>query len=193
MYIAPILFFSFLGLALWAFVLHQRKTLEVNNELSKLNRLITRHEDIRKLLLAGMYQRFAEAPSDYERFVAETIQTWFGGEVTITPTGGDGDIGRIDIVHRLEGRLLLGEVQCFAPNRAVDYVPIALLHSQLVRMGADGGFFVTTSTFTDQAVSYAESVGIELWNGEQFLEMWMETVRERDEDAPVFDMAGSHP
>jgi restriction system protein len=188
MYIASALFLSFLALGLWAFLLHQRKTSEVNNELSKLNRLITRHEDIRRILLAGMFQRFADTPTDFEHFVAETLKSWYGGEVEVTKASGDGGI---DIVHQRDGTLRLGQVKCYAPTNAVDYVPIALLHSQMVRMGAGGGFVVTTSTFNDGAVSYAESVGIELWDGEQFLDMWMETVRAHEEEGDRFGLLGS--
>ncbi|MCI3918696.1 restriction endonuclease [Paenibacillus sp. TRM 82003] len=180
-----VLFGTFIALGLLAVVLHQRKTTELNNELSSLYRLISRNEDIKKILLAGMYQRFKkeegkteDTPIDFEHFVADTFRQYYGGEVRVTRATGDGGV---DLIHEYEGKLRIGQVKCYAPAQAVDYIPVAVLHSQMQRYGADGGFVVSTSDYTRTATEYAESVGIDLLDGRQFLELWMETVRMAEE------------
>lgn len=178
-----VLFGTFIALGLLAVVLHHRKTTELNNELSSLYRLISRNEDIKSILLAGMYQRFQKetkqaerTPGDFAHFVADTFRQYYGGEVRVTRASGD-----VDLIHELEGKLRLGLIRCCAPSEAVDYIPIAVLHSQMRRYGADEGFVVATSGYDREAADYAESVGIELLDGKQFLDIWMETVRMAEE------------
>jgi restriction system protein len=122
----------------------------------------------------GLYHRFkkseedsTETPWDFEKFVANIMVDYLGGEATITQ--GSGDFG-VDIEHRRDNGLYLGQVKCY--NHPVGYEPIAIIHSQMVKQGAKGGFVVTTSTFTDNAIAYAEDLNIELIDGEKLVEYW---------------------
>lgn len=51
----------------------------------------------------------------------------------------------------------------------------------IIRSRAAGGFFITTSSFTDQAKEYANDVNIRLFDGEQLLDMWIDSVRHIEE------------
>lgn len=55
----------------------------------------------------------------------------------------------------------------------VGYEPIALLHSNMVKQNVSQGYVVTTSNFTENARSYAQGLQIDLINGTDLVEMWL--------------------
>ncbi|MBP1934870.1 restriction endonuclease [Ammoniphilus resinae] len=158
---------------------------EVNSIMSRVGNLFSVRDDLHKTLLIGIYNRFKkeegkteDTPYDFERFVAQVMETNLNGSAEVTRGSNDGGI---DIRHFRDDGLYLGQVKCYAPNDIVNYVPIAVLHSQMVKQGAKGGFVVTTSSYNENAVEYAKGLGIELINGDQFIELWvnaMEKTRE---------------
>jgi restriction system protein len=44
-------------------------------------------------------------------------------------------------------------------------VAIAILHSNIIKQGLQGGYVITTGDFTKNALRYAEELNIELING----------------------------
>lgn len=76
--------------------------------------------------------------------------------------------------HFTEEGLYLGQVKAW--NADLDFTPIALTHSNMVKQGANGGYIITTSDFTPSARRYAEDLGIELINGIQLVTYWPESM-----------------
>jgi restriction system protein len=185
MLMGGLIFFLVIGLGFWVFYLHTSRVNQLHNEMSKLGQVVAVHDDVRKILLAGVFQRFrgeegksTDTPEEFEKFVAKVLQQYHGGETEIAAERHNGGV---DIVHHLNDSVYLGQVVCAAPRQKVGYEPVAVLHSQIVRTRATGGFFISTSSFSAEAVDYAQDVGIELVDGERFLDMWIETVRTTEE------------
>ncbi len=137
-------------------------------------------QDMYHTMSLGLYQRFKqeegkeqkkENPMDFENFVARVMVNYYGGQAFVT--GGTGDYG-IDIEHDHPAGKYLGQVKCYAPDHFVPYEPIAVIHSQLTKQNAKGGYVVTTSDFTPNARKYAEGLDIMLINGSQLVELWMQ-------------------
>jgi restriction system protein len=159
-------------IVVWFFVKKVRSHTERLDNIS--NHLLSTDAEMHQTIAIGLYHRFkkseedsTETPWDFEKFVANIMVDYLGGEATITQ--GSGDFG-VDIEHRRDNGLYLGQVKCY--NHPVGYEPIAIIHSQMVKQGAKGGFVVTTSTFTDNAIAYAEDLNIELIDGEKLVEYW---------------------
>jgi restriction system protein len=161
---------------------------EIRKVQSFLADLITTSDDLHKTLAIGLYHRFkkkydiedekAETPLDFERFVAKIIEDYYGGTTYVTRASGDFGV---DIEHTREDGLYLGQVKCYAPHENVDFTPIAIIHSQMVKQNAKGGFVVTTSSFTSAAREYAEGLNIELIDGYTLVEYWAKGIENKRE------------
>lgn len=136
--------------------------------------------DMYHTMAIGIYQRFRQPaegeakednPLDFENFVARIMVNCFGGQAYVT--GGTGDFG-VDIEHSREAGLYLGQVKCYAPGHMLSYEPIAIIHSQIVKQQAKGGYVVTTSDFTTGAKKYVDGLNITLINGSQLVELWLQ-------------------
>lgn len=145
------------------------------------------HEDMKETLRIGLYNRFKreleqekdEDPLLFEHFVAAIMTSVRGGSTNVTKSSGDFGI---DIEERTDSGLYLGQVKCYKEHIAYD--PIAIIHSQMVKQGAVGGYVITTSDFTSNARAYAQGLNIDLINGRQLVELWLkhlDTKRERAE------------
>jgi restriction system protein len=139
-------------------------------------------KEIQTTLVSGLYHRFKneegvekETPFDFEDFVAKVLEEYYGGVALATQRSGDGGI---DIRHTRNGVLYLGQVKCYAPGHQVPFDPIAIVHSQIVKEHAAGGYVITTSDFTQAAKNYAQeiNVNIELIDGSTFVRYWAEAV-----------------
>jgi restriction endonuclease Mrr len=120
---------------------------------------IARKEDQQK---RQAHQRYIDAviatedvreltPAQFERYVGMLFEA-FGCEVLHTGQTNDGGV---DLVVSKNGKR--GVVQCkqYAPENKVGSPTVRDLRGTMVREGADLGFLVTTSTFTQQAVEEA--------------------------------------
>lgn len=140
---------------------------------------ITSHEDMKQTLRTGLYNRFKreveqekeEDPYMFELFVADVMASVRGGELFVTK--GSGDFG-IDIEEHTPEGLYLGQVKCYGDFNLVGFAPIAIVHSQMIKQGAVGGYVVTTSDFSPNAYLYARGLNIELINGNQLVELWLQ-------------------
>lgn len=118
-----------------------------------------------------------QTPHEFESFVAQVLEEKFGGETHVTV--GSGDYG-VDIEHRRSDGLYLGQVKCEKNN--LSFNPIALIHSNMVKRNAVGGYVITTSDFTPGAKKYARGLGIELIDGVSLVDMWLEAIAEKDQE-----------
>jgi restriction system protein len=150
--------------------------------------VFTSAEEMQRTMAMGLYARFRKQEEDethsklflredpllFEDFVARVMKGYCGGNVSITQSSGDFGV---DIEHMREDGLYLGQVKCYYYD--LPYEPIALIHSQMVKQGAAGGFVVTTGSFTDNALDYwhelkAQGVNIDLIDGQTLVKYWAE-------------------
>jgi restriction system protein len=153
------------------------------NQINLLNSIATdiqkTNEEVNRTLAIGLYHRFKkedgkeENPFDFERFVAKIMGQCFGGNTHVTPSSHDFGI---DIEHQRKDGLYLGQVKCYAGP--VGYEPIAIVHSQMVKQNAEGGFVVTTGMFTEHAHRYAQNHNIELIDGIMLVRYWLKGKKE---------------
>ncbi|MGO4732124.1 restriction endonuclease [Paenibacillus sp. 2KB_22] len=144
------------------------------------------HEDMKETLRIGLYNRFKrdleedkeENPLMFEHFVKEIMSSVRGGVTYVTKSSGDFGI---DIEEQTEEGLYLGQVKCYNDMNMVGFGPIAIIHSQMVKQNAVGGYVITTSDFTNNARNYAEGLDIELINGTQLVELWLEHLETKNE------------
>ncbi|SHG65610.1 restriction system protein [Ornithinibacillus halophilus] len=95
----------------------------------------------------------------------------FRGSVEVTPKSNDFGV---DFTHQREDGLYLGQVKVHTSD--LDYTAIALVHSNMVKMEANGGYVITTSDFTPSARQYAKDLKIDLINGIELVEHWIDSM-----------------
>lgn len=143
--------------------------------------MLTDDEELAKTLTIGLYHRFKkdkdanesseykqESPYDFESFVAKILQRQYGGQINVTSKSGDGGI---DIEHQRSEGLFLGQVKCELNN--VNYIPAAVLHSQMVKQGAVGGYVISVRDFEQSTKDYVQGLNIQLINGKELVKMWL--------------------
>lgn len=177
-YLTFVALLAVLGFGLYWVKEFRNKTNALNSMLASLAECST---EMKRTLLSGLISRFSytntetdETPLDFDRFVAKIFRMYYGGKTSVTRTSSDFGVA---IEHRRSGKLHLGQVKCCAQENKVGFEPIAIIHSQMVKQGAAGGFVVTTSDFSANAKAYAENLGIELINGTTLTEMWAATLK----------------
>ena len=108
---------------------------------------------------------------DFEEFVAEVVSKKLGG-MTYT-TVKSGDFG-VDFRHEREDGLYLGQVKVRESD--LGFEPIALIHSNMEKEGAKGGYVITTADFTPSARTYAKGLNIKLINGIELVTFWLDSM-----------------
>lgn len=165
------------------------------NDFLNLLYLSNNDEDFKKTVAMGLYYRFMkkleeetmssvfirEDPIAFEHFVADIIQKYYGGSVYVTKSSNDYGV---DFEHKLNDELYLGQVKCY--NSDMSFNAIALIHSNMVKEGAKGGYVVTTGSYTVNAQRYAEGLNIQLINGPRLAEMYIEILQ--NERAPRYEL-----
>lgn len=144
------------------------------------------HEDMKETIRIGLYNRFKrdleqdkeEDPLLFEHFVADIMKSVRGGTTLVTRSSGDFGI---DIVEHTDDGLYLGQVKCYNDFNPVGFDPIAIIHSQMIKQDAVGGYVVTTRRFTANAYTYAEGLDIELITGNQLVELWLKHLETKSE------------
>lgn len=144
--------------------------------------MLSINDELRDTLKHGIYQRFKkdmdnpdkEDPFDFEYFVADIMEQRHNSGSYVTKRSGDFGV---DIEEYREDGLYLGQVKCY--DKPLKYEPIAIIYSQMVKQGAIGGYVVTTSSFSDNDRDCAEGLNIELIEGNQLVEMWLNMLESR--------------
>lgn len=111
-------------------------------------------------------------PLEFERLVSHAYRT-LGWEVKETRASGDRGV---DAYMRSDGRTLILQCKRFGTGRVGTPVLRDLLGA-IVSEGADGGVLVTTSCFTEEAISWATTVpkSIQLVDGHALLRIIEQT------------------
>jgi restriction system protein len=172
------------------FVKEKRKN-KLETEL--ISEHINSSDELKRTLAMGLYMRFRKENLDeenqfsdhfirqnpllFENFVAEIIEKARGGTTWVSPPSGDFGV---DFEHTTDDGLYLGQVKCYKNNML--YEPIAILHSNMVKQGAKGGYVVTTASFTKAAKEYARGLNIELIDGVKLVELWIEALQSAEEE-----------
>lgn len=189
-----ILFEVLIAFALIAAFIHFQITKrKYNYQTSLLAQHIHTCEELKRTLAMGLYMRFKKEdkentpnysslyilddPLTFEDFVADLFEKAEGGSTWVSPSSGDFGV---DFEHRTKDGLFLGQVKCWGEN--LSFQPIALVHSNMVKTGADGGYVITTSSFTTAAREYAEGLDIELIDGTQLVDIWIKGLINLEEE-----------
>lgn len=165
-------------------------------EAALIARKIDSSLELKKTLAMGLYLRFnyprvkdanghvqyekgtelfmKQLPYDFEDFVASVYQKRFGGDVFVTNKSGDFGV---DFEQVIDGELFLGQAKAFKHD--VGYEPIAILHSNMIKQNAKGGYLITTAQFTDGAWEYAKDLNIQLIDGVALVENWLESLDQK--------------
>jgi len=143
---------------------------------------LTVSDEFKKTIALGLYQRFCKEveekkysstflksdPLDFENFIADVLKHRYGTEAFVTKSSGDFGV---DIEHGVGDRKVLGQVKCYRED--MGFEPIAILHSNMVKQNASKGYVVSTAGFNKNALSYAEGLNIDLIDGTELVEMWI--------------------
>lgn len=171
-------------------------------EASIVARQIETSLDLKRTMAMGLYFRFnfpyvknnnqeikfvkstdlflKQSPLQFEDFVVPIIKNQYGGNAFVTVKSGDYGV---DFEHEREDGLYLGQVKAYKEN--LDFTPIALIHSNMVKRGARGGYVVTTSDFSPAAKEFAKGLNIELIDGIKLVTHWIGAL-----DNKIYDPAG---
>lgn len=163
--------FTILGFGLYWVREYKKKTAALEDIIHGLTDC---SKEMKETLVAGLVYRFGatpgtEQPLKFERFVAKVLRLHYGGKTSVSQVNSN--IG-IDILHRRGQNTYLGLAKCLEPDFLVDYQPIAIVHSQMLKAGATGGFVATTSDFTNEARKYARETNVDLIDGGSLVELW---------------------
>lgn len=138
-------------------------------ELDKGRRLVQDARDRQTLTtVEALVERFEPHPADFERFCA--LLFWqLGYRAELTPPSNDG--GYDIVLYRNGGTapLALVECKCFSPSHHVGRPLVQKLVGANQTVGAEKLLFVTSSSFTAGASSYAAETGVELVDGVRLL------------------------
>lgn len=144
--------------------------------------LVHVNDNMHTTLLLGIYHRFQkENGVEFQRFVGNILEDFYGGKVSITSE--DDEYG-IDLVQQRNNGTYFGKVICISPEESMNMDPIVFVHSNMVKFGADYGFVLSTGQFTTNARKYAEGLNIELIEGDQLVRLWVESLEKQKEYIP---------
>lgn len=141
-------------------------------------------EEFKRTVALGLYQRFCKEdaekdkkysstyikndPIEFEHFVADALKHRYGYDTYVTKPSGDFGV---DTEHGSGDGKVLGQVKCLKDD--MNYEPIAILHSNMVKQNASKGYVVTTGGFTKNAYLYANGLNIDLITGPELVDWWI--------------------
>jgi Restriction endonuclease len=103
------------------------------------------------------------SPSEFEQAVAWVLATQ--GYQGVEVVGGAGDLG-VDIrCHDQGGNLVVVQCKRYAPNKRIGSRDIQHFMAMALHHGAVHKIFVTTASYTPQAIALAQSAGVVLIDG----------------------------
>jgi restriction system protein len=120
----------------------------------------------RRLHVAAFNELLAQTPAQFESTVAELLRDL--GYRNVQQVGGSGDLAADLTCQDRKRRSLVVQCKRYAPGARVGskdmqaFIGMVNVHHQ-----ADGGIFVTTSEFTDQASALAREHDITLIDGQE--------------------------
>ncbi|WP_235973528.1 restriction endonuclease [Peribacillus faecalis] len=164
-----------------------------DEEEAQLLEKIETGTELKKTMAMGLYYRFnfprtkdsdgnqifekstelfiKQLPLEFEDFVANVLQKKFGGDSLLASRSSQFGI---DFEHHTDEGLFLGQAKVLSHD--LPFETIAILHSNIVKRNAEGGYLVTTGGFTRAAKEYAEGLNIQLIDGVKLVEYWLESM-----------------
>ncbi|WEV52534.1 restriction endonuclease [Bifidobacterium sp. ESL0704] len=134
---------------------------------------------------------FSSQPADFEPFCADLYRN-FGYQVAVTQSNNDGGF---DLKMIKDGRTYIAECKCFEPYRHVGLPFLRKLAGANEIQHAQGLIFITTSTYTAQAVKYANEADIQLIDGSTLVQMcqqaWGKSSSQGFVNSAIFELAES--
>ncbi|WP_164670486.1 restriction endonuclease [Virgibacillus doumboii] len=162
-------------------------------EAALLSQKINSSMELKKTMAMGLYYRFnfphkkdengdisfdkasdlfiKQLDFELEDFCASVIEEKHGGNAVTTARSGDFGV---DFEHTRDDGLYLGQVKAYKND--LGYEPIALIHSNMIKRNAEGGYVISTSGFSKSAKEYAKGLNIELIDGVELVQYWLETM-----------------
>lgn len=125
-------------------------------ELKKKNSVFHKNMDIQKMI-----DNYEEKPTDFEKFCAVLFDK-MGYHTRVTPPSNDGGY---DIVLLRNNEKTIVECKCYSLKNKIGRPALQKLVGANNIALADKMIFITTSSFSSYAVSYAREVGMELIDG----------------------------
>lgn len=116
---------------------------------------------------SDLQRKYKQRPQDFERFVAELYE-YFGYHTEVTPAARDA--GK-DVIMTKGLKRYVVEVKLYGSNNKITRPQVQKLHAAMHDTKSHGAIFVTTSSFSRDAIAYAERNGIELVDGLQLVEL----------------------
>lgn len=116
------------------------------------------------------------SPYEFAYFVSDILEGTCGGKAYVTQAAAQAGV---DIEHERKDGLFLIQVRCISGDTDVE--PVALLHSQVVRNNAQGGWIVCTGGLTDAAKLYAEETDIVWVDGIRLTKLWGEYLEQLEQ------------
>ncbi|MGN1386530.1 MAG: restriction endonuclease [Bacillus sp. (in: firmicutes)] len=164
-----------------------------DEEEAQLVEKIESGTELKKTMAMGLYYRFnfprtedsdgnkvfekstdlyiKQLPYEFEDFASAVILNKFGGELF---TASRFSHYGIDFEHHTDQGLFLGQAEVMRHD--LPFESVAILHSNIVKRDAKGGYLVTTGGFTRAAEEYAEGLNIQLIDGVKLVEYWLESM-----------------
>lgn len=162
----------------WAF--QYRQKVRFLNDLT--GRIDYSNGEIKEILLQGLREKYFQAhagdedPVTFEHLVAGIMESYYGGSAYVNEKS-DNFGADLEVVRRSDEakEMFLGQVKC--QDGPVDFEPVAMIHSQVVKENASGGFIVCTGGFNEGARNYAEELDIELIDGIKLVDLWIDSLQ----------------
>lgn len=131
---------------------------------------------------------FSSHPTDFEPFCADLYKR-FGYRAFVTPPVNDGGF---DLRLEKGGRTYIAECKCYDLSNRVGRPLLQKLVGANTTQHAQGLIFITTSSYTAQAVAYANECGIQLIDGNTLVQMctqaWGNSLPQQAIDPSLFEL-----
>lgn len=147
-------------------------------------------QEIRKTLAMGLFLRFFPADKQItsspvwvkeeatlELFAANLLERTRGGTAWVL---NDTDETGVNLEHQTKDGLYLGQIN--SNQHEVGVEQIALIHSNIIKKRAAGGYVITAGTFTPKAITYAKGLNIELMDGMALADLWLVSLRNAEKE-----------
>ena len=147
-------------------------------------------QELKKTLAMGLFLRFLPAEKQsasrplwlkdevtLETFAANLLERTKGGTAWVV---NDADGMGINIEHQTKEGLYLGKIN--GNHHEIGYDQIALIHSNIIKKRAAGGYVITAGTFAPNAINYAKGLNIELIDGMALADLWLASLKKAEKE-----------
>lgn len=118
--------------------------------------------------LTELVQRFSSNPVEFEHFCADVF-IQLGWDAEVTPPRNDG--GYDIVLSSTDGIEAIVECKCYSSGHSIGRPAIQKLKGANVSLDCDKLYFVTTSSYSKEAVAYAKEAGVTLIDGPELIQL----------------------